>query len=289
MTNVENPSPAIVPVATNPNRWMDYNENEVFFPIASIPVVDNSGEPTGYQRVHRQDTDKTLAIHKSKYTMTPYQDKVDILIDAVEGSTLDRDGMEMRLTTTHEGRKLFVGLDFPMEYEHVGEDDGANLSINMWDSYDGSSANIIKAGCYRKKCKNGWLIGNTISGVHKRHIGEFKPEEIYSGIVTAIESWRLERDNFRLWNETPIREGDAYRALVAFTDTQSLQDRLFTQFREETQYSQDSTVWNLVNSLTSWATHTKSRTEANAAQARKERQLKVLDFQNSPAFAQLVH
>ncbi|MBT5871986.1 MAG: DUF932 domain-containing protein [Candidatus Latescibacteria bacterium] len=291
MTNIEilSPTEQVVPLPTTPSRWMDHDDQEVFFPVSSIPVIDATQEPTGYHRIHRQDTDKTLAVLKTKYTLTPYSTKIDILDDAIQDSSLDKEGMERRLVTTHEGRKLFCAYDFPTEYQSISDVDGANLSINMWDSYDGSTSLIVKAGCYRAKCSNGLLIGDTISGVHKRHMGEFDPSEIIDGIMVAIETWHKHKTDLDRWARTSLKESDANIALRQFTDTQSLQDRLFALFRAEADYSSTATVWNLVNALSYWATHTKSRTEGNAAHTQKERQLKVLAFQNTDAFQDLMY
>jgi hypothetical protein len=266
----------------------DYGTDDAFFPVASTPVLDDDGQPTGYQRIKRTDTDKTLAIPKMATTLTPYEVKVDILKTAIRDSELNLTGMTETVKTSHGGRKLFVGLDIPAEKQHIGHDDNVNLSINLWDSYDGSCALIVKAGCYRYKCSNMMLIGETISGVHKKHVGELVEDEIFAGVVTAIESWKIERDNFELWNDTPISEGDAYKSLLKFTDKQTIQDRLFAEFRKESGYGA-ATVWDFVNTLTAWATHTKARkgTEGNSLNARKDRQLAVLKFRNSDQFKSL--
>jgi hypothetical protein len=277
-----------VPEATN--YYYEAGTDEAFFPVASTPVLDEDGQPTGYQRIKRTDTDKTLAIPKMAYTLTPYEEKVDILRSVVKNSVIDTTDMTETIKTSHSGRKLFVGMDFPAEKQAVGyKDDNVNLSINLWDSYDGSCSLIVKAGCYRYKCSNLMLIGETISGVNKRHTGEFVDEEIFSGVCTAIDAWKTERDNFELWNDTPISEGDAYRSLLKFTDKQTTQDRLFAKFREESDYS-NSSVWDFVNTLTHWATHTKARkgSEDNSLNSQKDRQLAVLKFRNSEQFEKLV-
>ena len=271
----------------------DHQTDEAFFPVASTPVLDEDGQPTGYQRIKRTDTDKTVAIPKMVYTIIPYQKKVDILKETVRNSeSIDITDMTETIRTSHEGRRLFVGINLPAEHQRIGyKDDGVNLSINLWDSYDRSCSLIVKAGCYRAKCSNGMLIGETISGIHKRHTGEFDEEklreEIFAGTLTAIDAWKMERDNFELWNDTPISEGDAYKSLLKFTDKQTTQDRLFAQFREESDYS-DATVWDFMNTLTSWATHTKARKKGNDLDSRKDRQLAVLAFRNSKQFENLL-
>ena len=177
----------------------DHQTDEAFFPVASTPVLDEDGQPTGYQRIKRTDTDKTLAIPKMVYTLIPYQKKVDILKETVRNSeSIDITDMTETIRTSHEGRRLFVGINLPAEHQRIGyKDDGVNLSINLWDSYDRSCSLIVKAGCYRAKCSNGMLIGETISGIHKRHTGEFDEEklreEIFAGTLTAIDAWKMER------------------------------------------------------------------------------------------------
>ena len=275
----------------------DAGTDDAFFPVASTPVLDDDGQETGYQRIRRTDTDKTLAIPKMQYTLTPYEDKVDIMRSAVgEHSDIDLTGMTETIKTSHNGRKLFFGMDFPAEKQVVAYspsgDDSVNLSINLWDSYDGSCSLIVKAGCYRYKCSNMMLIGKTIAGVNKRHTGEFVEDEIFEGVVTAINAWRDERDNFELWNDTPISEGDAYKSLLKFTDKQTTQDRLFAKFREESGYS-DASVWDFMNTLTHWATHTQAKkakkgSPDNSLNSRKDRQLAVLSFRNSDQFESLL-
>jgi len=284
-----------VPEATT--YHYDAGTDDAFFPVSSTPVLDDNGEETGFQRIRRTDTDTTLAIPKLAYTLTPYEEKVDITRSVVrEYSDIDLTGMTETIKTSHNGKKLFFGMDFPAEKQVVAYspsgDDSVNLSINLWDSYDGSCSLIVKAGCYRYKCSNFMLIGKTIAGITKRHTGEFVEEEILEGVITAISAWQDERNNFKLWNDTPISEGDAYKSLLKFTDKQTTQDRLFAKFREESGYS-DASVWDFMNTLTHWATHTKAKkakkgSPDNSLNSRKDRQLAVLSFRNSDQFESLL-
>ena len=128
----------------------------------------------------------------------------------------------------------------------------------------------------------------------KRHIGaELSYEDILEGTMVAIDAWKMERHNFQKWNETPISEKDAYESLLAFTNKKTIQDDLFTQFRKESGYGSGS-VWDFVNTLTSWATHTKKNSDDdnllnnNHLNSSKTRQLAVLEFRNSEQFDKLV-
>ena len=99
----------------------DHQTDEAFFPVASTPVLDEDGQPTGYQRIKRTDTDKTLAIPKMVYTLIPYQKKVDILKETVRNSeSIDITGMTETIRTYHEGGRLFVGINLPAEHQRIG-------------------------------------------------------------------------------------------------------------------------------------------------------------------------
>ena len=299
MNNPINEVEVAVPNTPDKKIW-DYaaETDEVFFPVSSTPVMDDNGQPTGYQRIKRTDTDVTLAIPKLSYTLTPYEKRVDTIRSIVKNSGLDLDGMTETIKTSHEGKKLFVGINLPAEKEvvayHPNGDDSVNLSINLWDSYDGSCSFMVKAGVYRYKCSNHLLVGETVSSMTKRHIGaQLSYEEILEGTMISIDAWKMERDNFQKWNETPISEKDAYESLLEFTNKKTIQDDLFTKFRKEAGYGSGS-VWDFVNTLTSWATHTKKDSEDskeksnNYLNSSKTRQLQVLEFRNSEQFDKLV-
>ena len=129
-----------------------------------------------------------------------------------------------------------------------------NPTINISNSYDGSSEASAMAGAFRLICSNGLIIGITFGRGSTRHSIWSKKnnfDEIISGVINSVEN--IFKTDFRDLIDTKINKNDIVKLIKLFpeTHTESLFQYILTH--------EPKTYWELLNAATWVATHQMKR------------------------------
>jgi len=258
-----------------------------WFPVLAGDVYNQAGEPiAGYQRIWRDDTGDTLALHSSDYNLVPYEQNFGRFDDAIMRSGLDTTDMRVATDMSHNGGRVFRQYLFPGHTKEVGKGDPVALRIIMFDSYDGTYSFRGTAGFFRFVCANTCVIGDTAIDVRAKHTSNFseRSSRLIEAVVKAAVSFDKEIERMQRWAGTHISLANARELLNLMPQgNDTLRDTLFADFA--TKHGDNGTAWDLYNVLTSWATHTGAR--ANIAQVRAQREDRVLALTNKNAWKDL--
>ena len=261
-----------------------------FFPVDVGGVYDAKGEVVpGYQRVYREDSGDTLAIHTDSYKLIRYEDSFQAFDLSLKASGLDLTNMQIATDYANRGARIFRQYLLPAYQIDLGNGDLSALRIIMFNSYDGSTAFQGMAGAYRFVCANMAVIGKDIIRVKVRHVGKAVIEPVIETVVEAAKTFTDEMERQRAWGQVGVeheRAIDTFRALPQATDR--LTEHLTLRWVEETR-DHTKSLWTLYNVLTSWATHGgDQRAEKLSVGASIDRQKRVKALTEGKAWEQLL-
>jgi hypothetical protein len=78
------------------------------------------------------------------------------------------------------------------------------LSLECFNSVDGSTRFRVLMGWFRIVCSNGLIIGVTRLDVHRRHSGDLELSDIDSVLISGIGESETEKKQFQAWLRVPI-------------------------------------------------------------------------------------
>ena len=242
---------------------MKSNFEQTLFPVREIPAVgrhldkidDNELYPTtldntGYKFIIREDTNEVLSCMTNEYKLIKNEEIIDKAMPIIK----DRGGVLVEENLFGDGARASWQWKFPEVEVDVGEGDLMNPTINISNSYDGSSEASAMAGAFRLICSNGLIIGITFGRGSTRHSIWSKKnnfDEIISGVINSVEN--IFKTDFRDLIDTKINKNDIVKLIKLFpeTHTESLFQYILTH--------EPKTYWELLNAATWVATHQMKR------------------------------
>lgn len=252
------------------------HEKPNWFPVSIGDVFDNRGQPiAGYKRVQRDDTGDTLALHSDRYRLIPYEDAFRAFDQALLTSGLDLTDMAVATDMSDNGAKVYRQYLLPAYTEEVSANDPVALRIAMFNSYDGSAAFRGLTGFYRFACANESFIGRHIIDVRLKHTGERPIEPVIESIVGAAKAHTDNMKRLRRWSAVNLMAAQVKELVGRMPQaTPQMVDKFVAQFASDGL----TTLWDLHNVLTAWATHgdVKGGTSNSRARVKHERGVRVL-------------
>jgi len=244
--------------------------SENFPEVSSGKIYDFDGKPIpSYQRLYREDSGDTLAIHTDNYELRRYHDSFAALEKAIEQSGLDTRGLMTKTDFSHNGGRCFRSYLFPHIGVSLRNDDVISLQILALDSYDGSYASSVAAGGYRYICLNGCLFGRTIQQLKVKHVvgGELRYQNAVEKVVQAAEVFTQMQPRIERWSSRPIDVHDFKRLVTAMPQaTDGLVDSMVAKYATEVT---DQTLYGGWNLLTDWASHSKGTRQSQLDRDRR--------------------
>ena len=238
-------------------------------PVFSEPIHQQDGTVIGgYQRIAREDTGDTLAIHTSSYELMPFGESFAHLDAAVQDSTLDRTNLMIKTEYSHNGARCFRSYLFPHINMAARTDDIISLQILAFDSYDGSYSRAIAAGGFRHICTNGMFFGKSIEQLRVKHT-----RNAATRFINGLEKVMAAAETFTAMQPRIVAMTGV--AMDPFRLKDYFISRFVTEAEEQTLYG----AWNL---LTSWASHSEG-----TAQTRIDRDRRVAALVDSREWRRL--
>ena len=236
------------------------NFKETLFPVKEVPIFkdvvthnlgthDKNGR-RGYKLIVREDTGEVLSCMTDEYKLITNDEIINKAMPVIE----NRGGILVEERSFGNGSRNSWQWKFPEVEVDVGGGDLLNPTINIANSYDGTSQASAIAGAFRIVCSNGLVIGVTFGkGKAKHSIFSEKNdfEEIIGSVIGSVEN--TFKTDFPLLIDTQINKNDVVELIKLFpeTHTESLFRYIITH--------EPKTYWDLLNAATWVATHEMKR------------------------------
>lgn len=229
-----------------------------FFPVAMKPVFDATGKAIpNYQRVERGDTGDTLAIHTDAYSMVPYERHFSLFEEAIKESRLPWRTMQIGTDQDKNGARIFRQYLFPDAEVAINAVTGPRpqlLRIFMFDSYDGSSAFIGRAGAFDTVCCNSMFTGISLLDFKFRHTGDMdaKVRIAADALTNAAEKFILNIQRMQHWTKIGVNAEEVEHLVLALPQSnKTLANQIVADWAKQP----DDTLWGVNQVLTGWASH----------------------------------
>ena len=236
---------------------MDNNFKQTLFPVKEVPAVGRHLDKnvtlldnTGYKFIVREDTNEVLSCMTNEYKLIKNEEIIEKAMPIIE----DRGGILVEENLFGDGARASWQWKFPEVEVDVGDGDLMNPTINIGNSYDGSSEANAIAGAFRLICSNELVIGVTFGKGSTRHSIWTKKnnfEEIISGVINSVEN--IFKTDFRDLIDTELNKNDIVKLIKLFPESHT--ESLFQYIIAH----EPKTYWDLLNAATWVATHQMKR------------------------------
>ena len=173
-------------------------ENEQFRPNARLDSIVRL--PFG--------EDKSLipvGVVSKEYALVPHTAVLDVATKALEAAQIAPDDVKAELKITEYGERMALSLYLPHKYQFdPGDGHPMALRLECINSVDGSTRFRALMGWFRFVCSNGLIIGVTRSDMRRRHVGDFRLQDIGKVLSSGLSESDKEKKNFERWRKSPI-------------------------------------------------------------------------------------
>ena len=239
------------------NLMFPVKEVSAVYPLSGTYKTDETRDKkqsfigeTGYKFIIREDTNQILSCMTNEYKLIKNEEIIEKAMPIIE----NRGGILVEENSFGEGSRASWQWKFPEVEVDVGDGDLMNPTINIGNSYDGSSEANAIAGAFRLICSNGLVIGVTFGKGSTRHSIWTKKnnfEEIISGVINSVEN--IFKTDFRDLIDTELNKNDIVKLIKLFPESHT--ESLFQYIIAH----EPKTYWDLLNAATWVATHQMKR------------------------------
>jgi len=145
------------------------------------PIVEAyqfaDGQPAEARYIREESTGQILNPHIAPtYAFVPYQERWNTFDNILGESGLDLTNKLVSYDWSNGGARAFRQVVLPAYNRTMRDDDTVALRFLEWDSVDGSSAYLLRAGFYQWVCANTCTTGDEVFKVYNRHRGRPRKE-----------------------------------------------------------------------------------------------------------------
>ncbi len=141
-----------------------------------------------------------VGVVSKEYVLITHAQVVDVAIRALEEHQIDPATVQAAAWLTEYGERMALSLYLPDKYSIAP--DGKHkmaLSLECFNSVDGSSRFRALMGWFRFVCSNGLIIGTTKSDIHRRHVGDLDVADVYDVLTNGLRDSEADKENFAKW------------------------------------------------------------------------------------------
>lgn len=141
-----------------------------------------------------------VGVVSKDYVLISHYQVIEVASKALKEHDIDPATVQASARITEYGERMALSLYLPDKY--AIEPDGKHkmaLSLECFNSVDGSSRFRALMGWFRFVCSNGLIIGTTQSDIHRRHVGDLNAEDVYSVLKNGLRDSAIEKENFARW------------------------------------------------------------------------------------------
>jgi len=146
-----------------------------------------------------------VGVVSKDYVLVPHHTVLDVATQALKAVKFAPDDITAQLNITEYGERMALSLYLPDKYS-IDPGDGKPMALRLecFNSVDGSSRFRVLMGWFRFVCSNGLIIGVTRADVHRRHVGNFRLEDVGAVLASGLKEFETEKKNFERWRKVEI-------------------------------------------------------------------------------------
>ena len=146
-----------------------------------------------------------VATVSTRYALVQHRDAMDAVAHALARRKIPPDDLPVDVTTSEFGSRLACSVRLPDTFDFA-ETDGTRmaLTIECFNSVDGSTAFRVLAGWFRFICSNGLIIGNTKLDFRRAHRPSLELGRVEWALERGLRAADLERKRFERWQEREV-------------------------------------------------------------------------------------
>jgi len=243
--------------------------------------------------VIRTDTMEPLAVHGSRYQITPHTELFGKMNQMLIDSDLDLSDITVEDNLYENGARAKRTIIFNKHIIEPQVDDIVKLKLDMYNSYDGSWAWQSNFSAMRLWCLNGCTTADLTVRTYQRHTKNINIEGSAVKMNNAIEGFEQREGEFRHWITKAVNDDDVntlFKSTIAHAPSPSdrlkvnatLADDLMGRYYKEKRLLGNN-VWAVYNAATDWATHI-GETKGKAHNVARTRETKVANMLNHNNF-----
>ena len=152
-------------------------------------------------------------VSKKQYKLVQYHEPLNILMDVLSKHGLDPTHLSSELCLTEFGERMWLSITLPAycfkspisTRFHPGDNHDMNLTLNVLNSVDTTTALQVYLYWYRQVCSNGMVYGDKIKfkAIHKRARMNL-PQAIEKFLRDQLKQVDQQQALLRHWYETEI-------------------------------------------------------------------------------------
>lgn len=192
------------------------------FAMASVNGNDIGVNPfldTVYRVATRQgERAIPVGVVSKNYRLVDHHQVLRTVQQALTDNRLDLASLHVRAQWTIHGERAHFSILFPQEerftMDVAGAKDQMRFRIEVFNSVDGSCRLMSVAGWLRLVCSNGLIVGTALMQLQQQHRQQLQVEELGRLVREVVRATGNDKDIFRWWLSTPIKN----EALVRWVD-----------------------------------------------------------------------
>jgi hypothetical protein len=243
-------------------RSLNVNKNcdleSTLFPVVEVPVpevtltkdagyVFEGKSMSDYKFIVNENNGNIISCMTKDYRLVKNETVIESAIKRIE----DQGGVLSEAMTTQNGRRSFWNWRFPdIEVPMAGEE--MNPTIEIHNSYDGSTEIRIMGGTFRLVCTNGLMIGTVTSDKKNKHLYSNAQIDILGDLIsqTIDNTLVMFGPIGEKLNDKKLKDKDIFYCA----------EKLFSQRTNELYIQRilldkPKTYWDLLNVCTNVCTH----------------------------------
>jgi len=152
--------------------------------------------------------DKTfipVGVVSKDYALVSHTSVLDVAIQAIEAVNIAPADVKAELKITEYGERMALSLYLPDKYQYdPGDGHPMALRLECINSVDGSTRFRALMGWFRFVCSNGLIIGVTRTDMRRRHVGDFKLQDVGKVLASGLTESVKEKKRFEKWGKTSV-------------------------------------------------------------------------------------
>ena len=283
------------------------------FPV-EMRNISGIPEHMGRQLVRTDRAPATpIAIHKSRYKPISHTDAFVTSLEAIDGTGIDMDNVEMQVDSINDGAMASIEVLFKSHHMKIGDHD-LYLKYVARNSYNQVWKYQSFFGWMNSVCFNTLVSGQKLSYSANRHTARFDSASAVKKIRVAAEAVLSDKPLFEKWWNTPVSDEQALdlfkKTLVKYPKTEAQimagegqhnikqLSHLTENFQSEAQQLHGSgdygrsgasgSLWCAFQAATAWSTHCRDSIEDRSNfKLKEERERKVKSMISSTKWKEL--
>jgi hypothetical protein len=146
-----------------------------------------------------------VGVVSKDYVLVPHTAVLDAATQALDAAKIAPAEVKAELKITEYGERMALSLYLPDKFSFdSGDGHPMALRLECLNSVDGSTRFRALMGWFRVVCSNGLIIGVTRSDMRRRHVGDFRLQDIGAVLRSGLQESEKGKTNLERWRKTPI-------------------------------------------------------------------------------------